>query len=381
MTLQEFSNEFDLLYNNIASNQAPGLDEYEKSVFLTEAQLQLINAYFNPKVDGEGGGFDGSHKRQYDFSKLIKTVPLQDVSNYTAAHSNTLNENSKVYIIPKDYFLAVNESALDGNLQKYSVVPLRYDEYQRVLMKPYSYPPKRVAWRLNTNTECTLDIIKSNGSLYSLLLPYLDKNFTLGIKVLYDYEDTVDDVIVDYNSVSFIRDNVSNKIIVYYNSNDSATIELHTSHEGYNDTEVFSILKYGFKKVKEFYDENTVVDTDLKNIITITSGFIFSSVRSTESLFSEESGAIFYLHTKELPSVEIIGRFKGDVVYTLKYVKKPTPIILDDLSTYSSDLSIDGISTKTECVMPIETHREILERAVLLAKIAWQGGAPQKEGQ
>lgn len=37
MTLQEFSDEFDVLYNNIMSNQAPGLDEYEKSVFLTKA--------------------------------------------------------------------------------------------------------------------------------------------------------------------------------------------------------------------------------------------------------------------------------------------------------------------------------------------------------
>ena len=38
----EFSSEFDILYNNIMSNTAPGLDEYEKSVFLTQAQEQLI---------------------------------------------------------------------------------------------------------------------------------------------------------------------------------------------------------------------------------------------------------------------------------------------------------------------------------------------------
>ena len=35
MTNQEFSNEFDILYNNVVGNQAPGLDTYEKSVFLT----------------------------------------------------------------------------------------------------------------------------------------------------------------------------------------------------------------------------------------------------------------------------------------------------------------------------------------------------------
>lgn len=45
MTTQEFSNEFDVLYNNIMSNQAPGLDEYEKSIFLTKAQEELVRDY------------------------------------------------------------------------------------------------------------------------------------------------------------------------------------------------------------------------------------------------------------------------------------------------------------------------------------------------
>ena len=48
MNAEEFSNEWDLYWNNISSNQAPGLNEYEKSVFLTRAQLELIQAYFSP---------------------------------------------------------------------------------------------------------------------------------------------------------------------------------------------------------------------------------------------------------------------------------------------------------------------------------------------
>ena len=42
MDIKEFSAEFDILYNNITSNIAPGLTEYEKSVFLTQAQEQLV---------------------------------------------------------------------------------------------------------------------------------------------------------------------------------------------------------------------------------------------------------------------------------------------------------------------------------------------------
>lgn len=37
MTNKEMSDQFDLLYNNITSNQAPGLNEFDKSVFLTKA--------------------------------------------------------------------------------------------------------------------------------------------------------------------------------------------------------------------------------------------------------------------------------------------------------------------------------------------------------
>jgi hypothetical protein len=52
MDSTEFSNQFDLLYNNITSNQAPGLSEYEKSVFLTKAQDEIVKNYFSPQSKG-----------------------------------------------------------------------------------------------------------------------------------------------------------------------------------------------------------------------------------------------------------------------------------------------------------------------------------------
>lgn len=96
MTLQEFNTNFDLLYNNIASNQAPGLDEYEKSVFLTNAQLELVKNYFNPKGNKYQEGFDQSPKRQLDFS----TITDLKVYNITDALPNKVvrfNEDSIVF--------------------------------------------------------------------------------------------------------------------------------------------------------------------------------------------------------------------------------------------------------------------------------------------
>ena len=85
MTNQEFSNEFDILYNNISSNQAPGLDEYEKSVFLTKAQDEIVKNYFNPKGNKYQEGFDGNEKRQIDFSMITKT------KSYTTFSASTFD--------------------------------------------------------------------------------------------------------------------------------------------------------------------------------------------------------------------------------------------------------------------------------------------------
>ena len=88
MTNQEFSNEFDVLYNNITSNQAPGLDEYEKSVFLTKAQDEIVKAYFNPRTNKTQEGFDGNEKRQIDFSMLIKSAVFDDTNCTFSGGSN-----------------------------------------------------------------------------------------------------------------------------------------------------------------------------------------------------------------------------------------------------------------------------------------------------
>lgn len=162
MTIQEFSNEFDVLYNNIMSNQAPGLDEYEKSVFLTKAQSEIIKNYFNPKGNKYQEGFDGSQKRQVDFSKLMKTyassgtapTPTSFFGNVTGAYKITW---------PNDVFVVVNEVVdviKKGDNMKYrlQVIPIKYDEYLRISSKPYKQPLKNQAWRI-INGENDINLI------------------------------------------------------------------------------------------------------------------------------------------------------------------------------------------------------------------------------
>jgi len=61
--------------------------------------------------------------------------------------------------------------------------------------------------------------------------------------------------------------------------------------------------------------------------------------------------------------------------YILKYVKKPSPIILTDLSTAFSGegLSIEGRTAAQTCELDVIIHPEILQRAVELAKSSYEG--------
>lgn len=162
MTIQEFSNEFDVLYNNIMSNQAPGLDEYEKSVFLTKAQSEIIKNYFNPKGNKYQEGFDGSQKRQVDFSKLMKTYTS---SGTVPAPTSFFGNIDGVFKItwPDDIFVVVNEvvdvTKKDENGKyRLQVIPIKYDEYLRLSSKPYKQPLKNQAWRI-INGENDINLI------------------------------------------------------------------------------------------------------------------------------------------------------------------------------------------------------------------------------
>ena len=231
MTTQEFSNEFDVLYNNIMSNQAPGLDEYEKSVFLTKAQLEILKNYFNPKGNKYGQGFDENAKRQIDFSTLITVAKP---SQYTPTGDYVkFDDRSQLYKMPQNILLMLNETGIntvDGVNRLISIVPMNYEEYARLMSKPWKQPLKNQGWRL----------FQSTGGV-----------------------DFISEIVIKYNS--------------------------------------------------------SLAD------------------------------------------------------YKIRYVKRPNPIILANLADEYSNVSIEGITTITECELDPIIHPEILQRAVELAKSAYTG--------
>lgn len=180
MTTQEFSNEFDVLYNNIMSNQAPGLDEYEKSVFLTKAQLEILKNYFNPKGNKYGQGFDENAKRQIDFSTLI-TVARPSLYTPTDGYVK-FDDRSQLYKMPSDILLVLNETGIntvDGVKRLISIVPMNYEEYARLMSKPWKQPLKNQGWRLFQSSGkvdfISEVVIKYNSTLTDYKVRYVKR--------------------------------------------------------------------------------------------------------------------------------------------------------------------------------------------------------------
>lgn len=399
MTTTEFSDQFDVLFNNVTSNQAPGLDEYEKSVFLTKAQRELVEEHFNSRIDQLGGGFDGSQKRQYDFSSLLRTEKLHNV-NLIKDRVNIgekLDNRSKVFLFPQNYFLAVNEIISDDKTQ-YSVLPLEYSEYQRLMLKPYKYPVKRAAWRIITDKkncnyfqEYKKDILGNTTSMdYNFLTSWADQKRKLQVKIT--WKDMLDpnEQIEDFQcSDTNIKFKTTLGVVPVYAKivapdcgwNNAETtyeveLELYTSiaKKSMDDEAVIELLQKGFAQfaqyIKKYPEEYPAIeDYEIYKAAHHTDGFQTASAPSKADEFLQEEGKTFTTEVISLPLVEIIGVFSSEPSYMMRYVKTLNPIILGHLG----ELSIENLSEPTECELPEEAHQEILERAVTLAKIAWAG--------
>lgn len=270
MTTTEFSNQFDLLFNNISSNQAPGLNEYEKSVFLTKAQDEIVKNYFQAESNGNTvkKGFDDTAIRQMDFSDLIMSKTLTEEQEEPDVDPRALvykiTKDDRVYIIINEslYLMVNQEGKLKVNGIR-QVVPIKYTEYMRLMSKPFKEPLKNMAWRIITKgREGDADVDKSTGD-----------------------PTTVDST-------------VSSKVEIVITTADK-------------------------KKYKK--DD-------------------------------------------------------GFIKYNIRYVRRPRPIILTDLSdTFGEDLTINGYNKAMTCELNESTHEAILQRAVELAKITWAGNANEAQ--
>ena len=99
----------------------------------------------------------------------MKTGTCASVSN----PPSKIDDRSSVYTYPNDVFIVINETVKVGTAYK-QVIPLRYDEYTRLMSKPYKRPLKNQVWRLmNSGTVSgstatkTVEVIAGPGDSIS----------------------------------------------------------------------------------------------------------------------------------------------------------------------------------------------------------------------
>lgn len=167
MTTTEFINEFDILYNSIASQSAPSIDIYEKSTYLTKAQLELVKNYYNPKGNKYQEGFENSEKRRVDLKELVADYKSSKLISPSMNRDNVISEDSAFFSIPNDVFLIIFEECYLTTIENcpqgkwVKVIPKTHDEYNYQIKNPFKRPDSNNVWRLDIREQLPL----SDGSL------------------------------------------------------------------------------------------------------------------------------------------------------------------------------------------------------------------------
>lgn len=170
MNVQELSNLFDTLLqpyitkDNFGKQNTLAFDEYEKSIFLTKAQEQIVLELYQELEQSE-------EVRKY-LSNLIKTDNYAPVGEQDETLINNNFKSYKVEISNDILFMIYEQCTLSNennciNNKIVSVVPTIHDDLDKVLKNPFKSPNSRKVIRLDFDNKIEL-ISKYNISNYKV---------------------------------------------------------------------------------------------------------------------------------------------------------------------------------------------------------------------
>lgn len=183
MNLNDFSNGFDTLLSSYAEKAMAGdnasratlhLDEYEKSLFLTGYQDELVLSLYSGR-NSSGRSFEETEELRRYLSPLVEedTLEPKDDTGLTG-----VDGNSKFFQLPEGLWFITYESVnvSDGKCGDGSfleVVPTTQDEYNRLRKNPFRGPNDRRALRLDIG-ERNVEIV-SKYDITSYYLRYIKR--------------------------------------------------------------------------------------------------------------------------------------------------------------------------------------------------------------
>lgn len=135
MTLEELSNEFDVIVNSYDNSQSLVFNEYEKSIYLTKAQEYIIKDLYR--------NYEGTEELNSYLKTLIKdkTYPIEDSTNIELDYPDNF-----LYIL-KEY-ANINTTCKSNNIV--DVLPITQDEYNEIVGNPFRGSKSKVL-RLEEN--------------------------------------------------------------------------------------------------------------------------------------------------------------------------------------------------------------------------------------
>ena len=180
MTEIEFSNELDVLVNSHAFQAQLGvessdltihLNEYEKSVYLTQGQDQIVKELYSGTYTGKG--FENTEElrrqldtliQQVDYTENTLTTPLLD--DNTFKHITWILPSECWYIVFEQAVFQDENACINGKIS--DVLPVKHDDYLRIRKNPFRGPNKRRVLRLDNGNRQIEIVSKYNISKYTV---------------------------------------------------------------------------------------------------------------------------------------------------------------------------------------------------------------------
>ncbi len=180
MTREEFSNEFEIRaasyrrfrdFDAKESMDTIEFDEYEKSLWLTKAQDDLVVSLYSGK-NVFGDSFENTEELRRYLDELVKTKVYSTSERTTGTG---VSPTSVFYTLPDDLaFITFEQVTLsDTNLgcfdgSRGAVKPVTQDEYTKVRNNPFSGPTRYKVLRMDTGDGKVELISKFNVGEYMI---------------------------------------------------------------------------------------------------------------------------------------------------------------------------------------------------------------------